>query len=67
MPSEPICTIGFGADRRELALWDQRSLAEPLLRTTIDHQSGWLNSWYDSGTGVLFLGGKVSHCLVVFL
>ena len=36
----------------------QRKLEAPLLRTNIDHQAGWLQPYYDSGTGVLFLGGK---------
>jgi coronin-1B/1C/6 len=59
MAAEPICTVGFGDGAcRELALWDQRKLANPLLRSTIDHGSGWLQAFYDSGTGVLFLGGK---------
>jgi hypothetical protein len=59
MSAEPICTVGFGDGAcRELALWDQRKLATPLLRSTIDHDSGWLQPFYDSGTGVLFLGGK---------
>jgi WD40 repeat protein len=59
MPAEPICTVGFGDGAcRELALWDQRNLSKELLRTTIDHESGWLQMFYDTGTGVLFLGGK---------
>ena len=58
MSAEPLCSVGFGRGQRELALWDQRKIDTPLLRSTIDHQSGWLQPFYDVGTGVLFLGGK---------
>lgn len=56
---DKILTTGFTKTvEREICLWDPRSLAEPLVRQTIDTQSGVLMPFYDAETGMLFIAGK---------
>jgi len=56
---DKIFSVGFSkTSEREYAIWDPKSMKDPLSRTTVDSSSGVLLPFYDSDTGVLFIGGK---------
>jgi len=56
---EKLFSVGFTkTSEREFALWDPRSLSEPLSRQNVDSASGLLMPFYDNDTNVMFLAGK---------
>nr|KAJ3422774.1 Coronin-7 [Polyrhizophydium stewartii] len=57
--SDMLFTTGFNARRdREYSVWDERSLAQPLVTTKIDTSPGILTPLYDADTSMLFIAGK---------
>jgi hypothetical protein len=44
---------------REVAVWDTRALATPLVREALDTAPGLLLPLFDPDTNMLFLAGKV--------
>ncbi|XP_026497028.2 coronin-2B-like isoform X1 [Vanessa tameamea] len=54
-----VLTTGFSRHSdRQYALWDQHSLAAPLLQETIDSSSGVVFPYYDHDTNMVYLAGK---------
>lgn len=52
-------TTGFSKNtEREIAIWDTKDLATPILRNNIDSSSGLLMPYWDADTSMLYLAGK---------
>ncbi|XP_075230829.1 coronin-2B-like isoform X2 [Lycorma delicatula] len=54
-----LVTTGFARySDRQIAIWSEDSLSEPLTVETIDSSSGVIFPYYDPDTNILFLAGK---------
>eukprot|EP00922_Rhytidocystis_sp_ex-Travisia-forbesii_P069228 GHVS01103288.1.p1 GENE.GHVS01103288.1~~GHVS01103288.1.p1 ORF type:complete len:429 (+),score=48.87 GHVS01103288.1:253-1539(+) len=54
-----VLTTGFSKrQEREVAVWDGRSLSEPVFRFGIDRTSQCMYPTFDDSTGMLYLAGK---------
>ncbi|XP_072127512.1 coronin-1A-like [Mobula birostris] len=59
MTDGKILTTGFGRmTERQVALWDPKSMDNPMSMQEIDVSSGVLIPFYDQDTGVVYLCGK---------
>ncbi|XP_063791375.1 coronin-1A [Pseudophryne corroboree] len=57
--SDKILTTGFSRmSERQVALWDMKSLDQPLTLQEIDTSSGVLIPFFDPDTNIVYLGGK---------
>jgi WD40 repeat protein len=66
--SDRIVTTGFSrVSDRQCAVWDQRSLVEPIKMENLDVASGIIIPHYDNDTKVLYLSGKVRRLHLVVL
>lgn len=55
-----LLTTGFSRHSdRQLAVWSQEDLSEPLTVENVDSSSGVLFPYYDHDTRIVFLAGKV--------
>mmetsp|Transcript_17781 Transcript_17781/g.54375 ORF Transcript_17781/g.54375 Transcript_17781/m.54375 type:complete len:937 (-) Transcript_17781:464-3274(-) len=62
-----LVSAGFKMSRnRELALWDSRSLGEPVKRKRLDANTGPLFPIYDPDTGILAVTGRGDTSLKTF-
>lgn len=61
-----VLTTGFSQHSdRQIAIWKENDLREPIKREMVDSSSGILFPYFDYDTHVLFLAGKVSARLRV--
>jgi hypothetical protein len=45
-------TVGWDGDRREIGMWDTRSIAAPFQRITVDKSASYMIPFFEEGTGV---------------
>ena len=56
-----ICTVGFTKQsKRQVRIWDTRSLESPLSQHEIDQSASKLNPFWDEDSRLIFLAGKGS-------
>ncbi len=61
-----VLTTGFSQHSdRQIVVWKETDLKNPIKRETVDSSSGILFPYFDYDTHVLFLAGKVDNELVV--
>ncbi|CAK9302765.1 unnamed protein product [Gordionus sp. m RMFG-2023] len=54
-----MITTGFSRmSERQIAVWDQRDMKEPLSLEIVDSSPGALFPFFDQETGILYIGGK---------
>uniref|UniRef100_A0A8C5Q956 Coronin n=1 Tax=Leptobrachium leishanense TaxID=445787 RepID=A0A8C5Q956_9ANUR len=64
---DKILSTGFSRmSERQVALWDLKSLEEPLTLQELDTSSGVLIPFYDPDTGIVYLGGKGDSSIKYF-
>jgi hypothetical protein len=59
---DTIFTVGWGkqTDAHQFALWDARNLTEAFYVQNLEAGPSLLIPYYDPGTNIMFLAGKVS-------
>ena len=70
LENDRILTVGFSkTSQRQVSLWDLESgnLSEPISTTQIDVNPGILFPYYDAGTGIAALAGRVRLVFFAFL
>ncbi|XP_063286966.1 coronin-1A [Pelobates fuscus] len=64
---DKILTTGFSRmSERQVALWDLKSLDEPLTLQELDTSSGVLIPFFDPDTNIVYLGGKGDSSIKYF-
>ncbi|TPX31089.1 hypothetical protein SmJEL517_g05500 [Synchytrium microbalum] len=57
--TDKLVTTGFSkTSDRQVFIWDNKSMAEPVKQESIDTASGMLMPYFDEGTNMLYLAGK---------
>lgn len=53
-----MCSVGWNADKRELALWDIRNPSSAIKQLQLDRATAFLLPFFEEATGLLFLVEK---------
>ncbi|KAJ3144168.1 Coronin-2B, partial [Irineochytrium annulatum] len=58
-PTDKFCSTGFSrSSERQIFIWDQKMLSEPIKQENIDTASGLLIPHFDVDTSMLYIAGK---------